>query len=97
MNDELWSSVWLTRDVCQYRGQIEVAGVIITASEGTKTVVTLRNGDNSTSPIIVTLRVAADGSTPFSFFSPIYCYNGIFADVDDNTTGVMVVYRPIKE
>jgi hypothetical protein len=97
MEDEKWSSIWLTRDVCYYRGKIVVRGVIVTSSSTTKTVVTLRNGDNATSPIIATLRVSGDDSEQFDFFKPIYCDNGIYADIDANTTGVMVTFKTFKD
>ena len=91
-----WSSYWVTADIDLIEQSVEVAGVIITASTSTKTVVSLYDGVNSSGRLLGTFRVATDGTLPFAFPQPIPCTRGLFIDIDANTTGVMVFYRPIK-
>ncbi len=92
-----WSSYWVTADIDLIEQSVEVAGIIITSSTSTKTVVSLYDGVNSSGRLLGTFRVAADESKVFNFPQPIPCTRGLFIDIDANTTGVMVFYRPIKQ
>ncbi len=92
-----WSSYWVTADIDLIEQSVEVAGVIITASTSTKAVVSLYDGVNSSGRLLGTYRVAADDTKPFLFPYPIPCTRGLFVDIDANTTGVQVFYRPIKQ
>jgi len=91
-----WSSYWVTADINLIEQSVEVAGVIITASTSTKAVVSLYDGVNSSGRLLGTFRVTADDSETFNFPQPIPCTRGLYIDIDANTTGVMVFYRPIK-
>lgn len=91
-----WAHIWLTHDVCLYKYPCLIASVIITASVGTKSVVTLRDGTSKSSPVIATFRTPADNTKSFNFAKGIYFDDGVFIDVDGNTTGVMVTWRPVK-
>lgn len=94
---ELYAYAWLSKDTCFMRGPLALSGVIITSSTTTKTVVTLRNGNSSTAPIIVTLRISGDDSEQFNFFEPLRITDGLYCDIDNATTGVMVVYKVLRE
>ncbi len=96
MENDNFSSYYLTADVDLIEQSVEIAGVIITASEGTKTVVSIYDGVNSSGRLLGTFRVAADSSQVFNFPQIIPCVRGFYVDVDANITGVMVFYRPIK-
>jgi hypothetical protein len=91
-----WSSYWLTADVNLIEQSVEIAGVMITASASTKTVVSIYDGVNSSGRLLATYRVAADTSKTFKFPQVIPCTRGFYVDVDANVTGVMVFYRPVK-
>ena len=91
-----WSSYWVTADIDLIEQSVEVQGVIITASTSTKAVVSLYDGVNSSGRLLGTFRCAADDSETFLFPQPISCTRGIYVDIDDGTTGVMVFYKPIK-
>ena len=97
MLSENWSSYWITADINLIEQSVEVAGVIITASTSTKCVVSLYDGVNSSGRLLGTYRVTADDTEAFLFPQPIPCTRGLYIDIDANTTGVMVFYRPIKE
>ncbi len=91
-----WSSYWVTADIDLIEQSVEVAGVIITASTSTKCVVSLYDGVNSSGRLLGTYRVPADTNVVFNFPQPIPCTRGLYVDIDANTTGVMVFYRPLK-
>jgi len=97
MLSDNWSSYWLTADVNLIEQSVEVAGVIITASTSTNCVVSIYDGINSSGRLLGTFRVSGDDTQVFIFPKEIPCTRGLFIDIDANTTGVMVFYRPIKE
>ena len=96
MENTYYANFWVTGDICLIEQKVEVAGVIITSSTSTKCVVSLYDGVNSNGKLLGTFRVAADTSIPFNFPQIILCNSGLYIDIDANTTGVMVFYRPIK-
>ncbi len=96
MKSDNWSSYWVTADIDLIEQSVEVAGIIITATVATKAVVSLYDGVNSSGRLLGTFRVAADDTKPFLFPQPIPCTRGLFIDIDANTTGVTVFYRPLK-
>lgn len=91
-----YSWFWITADQCIIEQKVLLYGLIITASVATKTVVSIYDGVNSNGKIIGTFRVSADDSESFTFSKPIKCNYGLYFDVDDNLTGVLVVYEILK-
>jgi hypothetical protein len=94
---EKWSFIWLDHDNCFSVDPVIVAGITITASEDTKSVVNLRNGTSVTSPIICSFRVPFDETRPFNFLKPVFFDSGLYVDIDANTTGVMITYQILKK
>ena len=91
-----WSSYWLTADINLIEQSVEVAGVIITSSTSTGAVVSLYDGINSSGRLKGTYRVSGDSTKVIKFPKPIPYTRGIYIDIDANTTGVEVFYRPMK-
>ena len=96
MENDCYSSYWVTAGLCIIEQQAELAGVIITSSAATKTVVSLYDGVNSNGKLLGTYRVAADSTISVIFYENIILNYGLYVDVDANITGVQVFYKPIK-
>lgn len=96
MENDRWSMIWLTLDHAFLRGPIEVACIIITSSDQTEAEVSLRRGTNSADSIMGTFKISGEDSEAFPFVKPVYFDNGLFVDVDANTTGVIIIYRFVK-
>uniref|UniRef100_A0A6H1ZNN1 Uncharacterized protein n=1 Tax=viral metagenome TaxID=1070528 RepID=A0A6H1ZNN1_9ZZZZ len=96
MNEKVWGSVWITQDVCIWEGKIEIALILVTAGAADSTV-TFYKGRDSSASILAVVETLTARSTVVSFPKEFLLENGLYIDIDANTTGVLVIYRPISE
>lgn len=60
------------------------------------TILTLRNGVNTTGSVVWDMVTEKEAFSHFRFDPPIKCYKGLFADVDSNFTAGTVCTSPIE-
>ncbi|MBU1213564.1 MAG: hypothetical protein KJ587_20205 [Alphaproteobacteria bacterium] len=96
MNEKEWASIWVTQDMCVWEGKIEIALIMVTAAAASCSV-TLRKGRDSSASIFAVVKAAADNSKNVPIPRETFLENGLYVDIDTNTTGVLVVFRAISE
>ena len=97
MNNEKWATFLVTADICLIEQAVEVAGIIITASEANACAVAIYDGVNTNGKLFGYFRVPANNSKNFKFAQPVTCNYGLYIDIDANTNSVMVIYKPVSE
>lgn len=97
MNTNEWATFWATADICIIERKVEVWGVMITSSTSTNCIVSLYDGVNSNGKLLGTFRVSGDDSEVFNFPQPFTVDHGLYIDMDANTTGVQIFYRPLSD
>lgn len=95
-NKNVWAPIWVTQDMCIWAGKVEVSLILVTPKT-VRCAVTMRNGRDSSGSIVCTIKVEKAGSVSASFPEEFTLENGLYINVDDDTLGVLVVFKPISE
>ena len=86
---------WVTADRILAKGPCDLIYALLVPSAAAADA-SLYDGFDSGGKLIATLEQAAKTSIAFDPPEPILCTEGLFVDVGSNTTGVLVMYRPLN-
>lgn len=95
-NKGIWAPIWITQDMCIWEGKVEVSMIIVSAKT-LACAVTCYAGRDSGASILGIFEAEANHSESFSFPEEFTLENGLYIDIDTNTRGVLVIFRPISE
>jgi hypothetical protein len=92
MESKEYSWEWVTYDQCLRHKECELvyAYLVPTAQAGDSVIY---DGENTSGRPIATLRSAVATGHAFKPKEPIYCRRGLFVDVGDSVTGILVQWR----
>lgn len=87
---------WLTNDACVYGSPMLLYRLIVTGGAADCTV-EVYNGRDTSAGKLMTVKAAAGRTRVVSLNPALFLANGLYVDLDANTTGVGVQWEPTPE
>jgi len=95
MDSKEYSWKWVTADELLSQGACELLCACAYSSGNAIENTALYDGENATGTLIVNFNSGLKGRVPLSPKVPIYCRNGLYVDIGENTEGVFVQWREL--
>lgn len=95
-DSKAWAWKYVTADEILCQGACELSCILLTAKTAA-CVVNIYNGVDANGRKICKFKALANRSDYFHFEHEVYCEIGLYIDVDANTDGLFVHWRPVPK
>lgn len=93
--DKSWNRAWLTQDNTIHKGPCFLGMICATPKSNKRTDVLIYDSQGSASNEIMDIGTDIGVTNTVNFTPPLFCSNGIYLNLDGDTLGVLVVYKPV--